>query len=415
VIAVALALATHVPTWIYAGYEGYNAAWSSTRTAALATFAEFSEYDLERLTAYKRAGGAHAFVYIDPSLVPYCVPPFRSPAGKCSGPFGTPSPPESAWFHQSNGERARRSDSYTHQYQEYLNPATSAARTAVRRHTSEIALQAPVDGFYADDTGSSLTGPDGTTANGIFYGFEAPGVEIRTDAAWRAAEQALIAAIPLQVVLNGGDATTWLPAYGGAFLTMPQVVGASREGCFSTQAAGPMTSVEHRWQRTADALLAITAVGRYAICMETGRPSQHIRLYDFASWLMTYAAPHSVLSPLWDTPNRHNVYAEINLVPIAPGAQPKSSASLQSDGLYVRAFARCAAGASDIGTCVAIVNPSARAQRWPSLGRNLHWSLELDDASLDDGGTIRWRPLNSRTLPPASAALVSERRPTRAF
>lgn len=408
-IGFVLALSTHVPTWIYGGFQDYNASWSPARLAAFATFAEFSEYDLARLRAYKRAGGAHAYVYVDPSLVPYCTPPFRPPAGACRGPFGASGPPESAWFHQADGERARRADSYTHQYQEYLNPADSAARAVVRGHTEELVRQAPIDGFFADDTGSSLIGGDGTPASGIFYGFDTVGVEVRSDAGWLTAERSMIAAIARPVVLNGGDVDTWLPAYGGAFLAMPHVTGAAREGCFSTDDERPMTSLHHHWEATANALLAITALGRQAICMETGAPTPRVRMYDFTSWLLTYNARFSVLAPIWETADHHNVYSEITLVPNVPAGAPRSLDDLRAGGVYARSFAQCTADGRSIGACMAVVNPTNRAQALPGGARRFHWSMQLDAKSIDAGGAIEWKPLRSSVLPPASALIVSER------
>src|SRR5581483_7448240 len=181
VFAIVLA---HVPTWIYAGFDGYNSDWSASTFANYATFAEFSEYDLSRAQAYKNAGGAYAVVYIDPSLIPYCSPPFKPPAGNCRGPFGDQHPPENAWFHQTDGQRLHRADAYTGEYQEALNPASPATQNIVHTRTERIAMQAPIDFFFADDSGSSLTGGDGTSTTGIFYGFHQPGAAITTDAAW---------------------------------------------------------------------------------------------------------------------------------------------------------------------------------------------------------------------------------------
>jgi len=403
------ALLMHVPTWIYAGFDGYNSDWPAPTLAHYATFAEFSEYDLPRAQAYKTAGGLHAVVYIDPSLVPYCSPPFSPPAGNCRGPFGDQHPEEDAWFHQADGERVHRADSYTGEYQEALNPASARTQHIVHARTERIAAQAPIDLFFADDSGSSLTGGDGTSVSGIFYGFEQAGIEITSDAAWMRAEGELLATLARPAILNGGDITTWLPSYGGAFLLASNVAGASREGCFSNDASGPMSTAYNHWQLTANALLATTALQRYAVCMEVGTPTPSLRIYDFASWLLTYTPRWSVLAPIWTTSNHHNVYPEILVVPEQPLSTPTDGIDqLEENDVYVRRFATCKSNGIPIGSCAIVVNPNQFSATIPAELTHYRYALHLDNRTIDQNPSVSWNVWNPHdALPPISAIILS--------
>ena len=282
---------SHLRTWLPYGASHLNESLPPAYMAAHADFAEMDASQPEFANRYKAAGGARAVMYTDPAYVPYCVPPFAPPAGPCRGPIGNARLPEDAWLHGPDGERIHRADSYTHEYQEALNPASPAARAAFREFTQAAAAQARVDLFFADDSGS--------TPRGHFYRFDARAVELAGDAQFIAAEKGLLAAAVRPLILNGNDPVPWLPAFDGAFLDADNVAGENTEGCFvASWYRVPLA--DDAWRKMADEQLAITRRHRLAVCMMQGEGMKDpaTRLYGLASWWLTYDPQWSVIAPM---------------------------------------------------------------------------------------------------------------------
>lgn len=400
----------HVQTYLYYSAAGVN---ENVPAAYMAAHADFIETDATHpalVRAFKAAGGRYAVAYTDPTYVPYCVPPFTPPAGPCAGPIGNLVREESAWLHDASGERVRRADSYTHEYQEILNPGSPYARAAYTRYTRALAAQAPIDLFFADDSGSALDGPGDSPRNGLFYRFNGVAAEISGDAQWLRDEQGLLAAAARPVIVNGGG-PGGQPAYAGAFLHNRNVVGQNEEDCFSREGGLPVASADDgRWQAMENALLAITHDRVYAICMMKGTPQPATRLYALASWWLSYDPAWSVAAPVEPAPDGHAVFAEYAIVPRAPlqTAGPDIGA-LARAGVYVREFARCYQDGRPLGPCAALVNPSAsQTLPVPRFAYPYGRHLELDDRSAYAGGRAWWARGVPRRLGPLTAAIVAK-------
>lgn len=404
----------HVLTFLYYhqsfGATDVNAKLSPRFMVAHADFVETSGFDNDYVNKFKAAGGRFGMAYVDPTFVPYCVPPFTEPAGLCAGQVGNLRPAASAWFHDAKRERVRRSDSYTSQFQEILNPASSDARQAVATWMNGYLKKSPsLNYFFADDSGSTLRGPDGTAASGMFYGFNAPATEITTDAAWIAAENAMLGAAPRRLLINGGD--LYAPAYNGVFLKNPNVAGANHEGCFNT-GAGAVSDDGSRWQKQANGLLADLPFKKYSLCMMNGSPAAAPRLYALASWWLTYDPQYSVAAPIVPAADGNAVFAEFDIVP----SRPKRTAgadigALAKNGVYIREFGACYQDGVAIGGCAAIVNPSGSARRVTGLSATYTRSLRLDDKSAASGGRATWTEggassSRSLTLGPVQAVVL---------
>ncbi len=337
----------HVQTFLYYqqsfGNVNVNAKVPPEVMVKYADFVETSGFNNAAVNAFKAAGGRYALTYIDPTYVPYCVPPFIEPAGLCTGQVGNLKPPAAAWFHDARDERVRRADSYTGQYQEFLNPASSQARDAVVAWMSRYLAKSPrLDFFFADDSGSTWRGPDGSATSGMFYGFNAVGTEMASDAAWIAGENALFGAAPRRLVLNGGDG--FAPAYGGVFLRNANVAGANHEGCFNA-AGGLLSQDRGLWLRQADGLLADLPFARFSFCMMNGKPAPAPRLYALASWWLTYDPRYSVAAPIAPAADGTTIFPEFDVVPTEPGRTARRSVTeLARSGLYVREFRRVLSG-----------------------------------------------------------------------
>jgi hypothetical protein len=395
-LAVVFGAPKHVLTFLYYnqsfGATAVNTKVSPRFMAAHADFVETSGFNNDAVNAFKMAGGRFAGTYVDPTYVPYCVPPFVPPAGRCAGQIGNLDPHEDAWFHDSRGARVHRADSYTKQYQEFLNPAAAAAQQAVVQWMKGYLSKSPaLDFFFADDTGSTFSGPDKTPRSGMFYGFNAVATEIVSDAAWIAGENALISAAPRKLILNGGDG--FRPAYDGAFLKNANVAGANHEGCFNAAPRGKVSDANGVWKDQADGLLADLPFRKYSLCMMNGPPTAANRLYALASWWLTYDPSYSVIAPIAPAADGNALFPEYDIVPLGPktSAAGGSVRTLGRDGVYVREFAQCFQNGMAIGACAAVVNPTSSPRAVPSLSGRYTRALALNDASAVSGGRALWR------------------------
>jgi hypothetical protein len=424
--AAALAVATTVlPAAVIAApkhvltFQYYHQSFGSVRVndklspqymAQHADFVETSGFDNENLNAFKAAGGRYGLAYIDPTFVPYCVPPFTPPAGACAGQIGNLNPAESAWFHDSSGARINRGDTYTKQYQEFLNPGSPAARKAIVAWMNGYLQKSPrLDFFFSDDSGSTFNGPKGTPSSGAFYGFNASGVEIRDEKAWIAAENAMLSAAPRKLIINGGD--LFRPAFDGAFLKNPNVAGSNHEGCFSSAYYGGRVDNSRGglWQQQADGLLADRPFGKFSVCMMTGAPTPDTRTYALASWWLTYDPRFSVAAPVAPDAAGNTIFPEFDIVPTQPSSSAGAHVSdLARGATYVREFANCYQWGVSIGACAAIVNPTQSAQPVPKLKRRYARVLVLDSNGSATGGRAYWRTGATGTLGPVSALILSE-------
>jgi hypothetical protein len=408
--ALASAIPAHVLTWYYYGLNGKNA---NVPAAAMARYADFAEDDanneVEHLRAFKAAGGRYAVTYTDPAYAAYCFPPFSPPAGRCEGPVGKLlGGDESAFFHGRDGTRVRRFVDPHFQYQEAINPKSASARRAWRATGEELVRRAPMlDFFMADDAGGPLRSGDMSPKSSEFFDFNDSGTEITSDEEFRDAWISYLGAAPRPMFVNGYDPASGLPAYGGAILRAPGVVGGVHESCFRAP-EGIATDVHDRWRFVADSLLANTALGRYAVCFMMGAPAVSNRTYALASWWITYDPRWSVAAPIDPIPTRSSVFAEFDLVPHSPirTARAHVTELRAAGGIYVREFFQCYQRRAPIGPCAAIVNPTERALPLPRLQLPYRHRLVLDDADVFTGGRAAWSGGVSPSIPPQSALVL---------
>lgn len=418
IFALGLVVPHHVLTFLYYGQSfgpvDVNARLSPGFMAAHADFIETSGFDHRDVDAFKAAGGRFAGTYVDPTYVPYCVPPFVAPAGHCSGQIGSEDPAESAWFHDAAGARVHRGDPYTGQYQEFLNPASPQARFAVVRWMNAYVARSPnLDFFFADDSGSRLLGPAGTLESGMFYGFDAVGTEVSRDETWIAGENALFSASTRRLILNGGDG--FRPAYGGAFLRNSNVAGSNLEGCFNAAGTGRVSDEHGEWTAQIDGLLTALPFGKYSLCMMNGPLSAVNRLYALASWWLTYDRRYSVAAPIAPDADGNAVFPEFDIVPLHPlvSAVAGNGEALRRSGIYAREFGACYQRGRPIGACAAIVNPTRSPRVLPTLLHRYAYALQLQGGSTPSGGRAVWsrtedRPARTGTVGPLQAVILKQ-------
>jgi hypothetical protein len=402
----------HAATWYYYAINHVNESIPATWMAAHADYVEDDGYAADHAEAFKDAGGKYAVAYTDPAYVPYCYAPFVAPVKPCDGPIGNHVTDESAWFHGPDGGRVHHFVSNEFQYQEALNPASPAARDAYTAYTQHLIAHSPkVDYFLADDTGGTFTGPDGTPLTGRFYGYNAAGVEITSDAQFIPANQQMLAAAARPVFVNGYDVATRLPSYNGVWLDSKNVAGNEIEGCFHYTDNGTETIAGDKagkWAGNSNGLLAVIAHRSLALCMMTAPATPSNRIYMMASWWMTYTEPYSIAAPEGPTPDGFTVRPEYDIVPRQPRTTATTDvAALRSaTGAYVREFAACYQAGTPIGPCAAVVNASSSPVAMPSLSVTYSRTLAVDDRSAYTGGQASWTATVPSQLAPLSAVVL---------
>jgi hypothetical protein len=401
----------HIQTWYYYGLDDVNASIPASFMVAHADYVEDDGFTAQHAQAFKNAGGKYAAAYTDPSFVPYCNAPFSAPAGRCDGPIGNlVSGDESAWVHGADGARVHRYMDSHFLYQDALDPASASAQNAYRQVTATVAAAAPkLDYIFADDSGGPLTGGDGTPASGWLFGFNALATEITSDASYLSAEQRMIAASVKPVFLNGATPYTKAPSYGGAFLTAPNVAGQNYETCYG-EGAGLLRDDSNggpRWTLQSNALLAVFAHGRPAVCMDESPATPANRVYFLASWWLTYNEAYSIAAPQGTMSDGFTVRAEFDIVPRQPRTTASADiAALRAGGAYVREFAACYQAGAAIGPCAAVVNPGTGTVALPALAGRYTSSLVLDDKSAYTGGKAAWSGQVPAQLAPVSAVVL---------
>jgi hypothetical protein len=398
----------HVATWYYYGLNGVNAPIPAAWMAAHADYAEDDGDTAQHAQAFKDAGGSYAVAYSDPAYTPYCFAPFSGPGAKCAGSIGKLVTDEAGWFHGADGTRVRRFVDSHFGYQEALNPASQSARDAFRTTTQQVLDAAPkLDYVMADDSGGVFLGDDGTSMSGWFYGFNAPAVEITTDAQFIPAQRQMFAASVRPVIVNGVNPATIQPAYNGAWLDSPNVAGQLYEGCYTdgTNVAGPN---RNNWYLESNSILTAIAHRAKAICMMNASPTAAHRIYELASWWLTYTEPYSVAAPIAALSDGMTVAPEYDIVPRQPLATATTdvNALRSATGAYVREFAACYQGGTAIGPCAAVVNPTNGTVAVPALSGRYTAALGVDDRSAYAGGQAAWNGAVPAQLAPLTAVVL---------
>ena len=396
----------HETTWYYFGLNGVNASVPAAWMAAHADYVEDDGNTADHAEAFKDAGGKYAVSYTDPAYVPYCFAPFIG--GSCRGQVGNLVSDESAWFHAADGTRVRRFVDSNFGYQEALNPASAAAQNAYRLTTQKILQSAPkIDYFFADDSGGVYIGDDGTQMSGWFYGFNAPAVEITSDAQFVPANRQMFAAAAKPLFVNGVNPANRQPSYNGAWIDSPNVAGQFYEGCYSDGSSVAGTR-RNEWYLVSNSILTTIAHRTKAICMMTASATAANRIYELATWWLTYTEPYSVAMPAAPLADGLTVVPEFDIVPRQPLATATSdiAALRSSGGAYVREFAACYQGGTSIGPCAAVVNPSASSVAMPALTGHYTSALAVDDRSSYAGGTASWTGAVPAQLPSLGAVVL---------
>jgi hypothetical protein len=133
-----------------------------------------------------------------------------------------------------------------------------------------------------------------------------------------------------------------------------------------------------------------------------------LRMYDVASFLLTYKPELAVLWERFRTPSNVHVFPESQLVALDPLHEaPGKISGLELNGAFYREYRNCYYAGGSIGRCAVIVNPSATGAVKNPLYHKYANTLELSGAGIFDGGTASFSgPGAPDSLPALSAFIV---------
>ena len=140
-----------------------------------------------------------------------------------------------------------------------------------------------------------------------------------------------------------------------------------------------------------------------------GKGTPAARIYDVASFWLTYDPHWSIASINLDSPDSFTVFPEYEIVPTQPHETARKTIALlrTGSGLYVRRFGSCYQNGAAIGSCAAVVNPTAGFETFPATLSDEHKTLILDNRSEFTGGRATWQAGLPHDLAPLTAAIVA--------
>jgi len=273
-----------------------------------------------------------------------------------------------------------------------MNPSSSDLQAKMNTWQAAQLTQGHIDAFFYDDI-DTLYGvpayPCGATQN-----------------SWDSANASFIAASNNPVVFNGYA----MDSNSAQLINGTNVVGGAVEGCYSTTSQpSPPYTTGTQWVTDANLELAAATANKLFFCYnnsaQDGSHNTALRLYIYASFLLTYNPASSVLWDTFTTPSELHVFPETQLVPTNPLVSAPGSVSglKSSSGLYVREYGTCYFAGTSVGACAAVVNSDpSTSHAMPSLHGTYAHTFTVSGYGSLDGGTT------SLTGPPAPSTVPAE-------
>ncbi len=186
----------------------------------------------------------------------------------------------------------------------------------------------------------------------------------------------------------------------------PTTLGGELEGCYeSTTTQIPIRTVWNNYETTE---MTMATAHKQFVCrgITTLPPKVSLRMYMYASFLLTYDPASSIISEKFSTPGNLGVFPEdtfVALNPLIPS--PPSVASLQtSQWTFGRQYGACYLWGQAVGSCAVVVNADGPKQAhpfpWPGVYNH---TLTIAGAGVLDGG------IASATGPPPPSQIPGTR------
>jgi hypothetical protein len=235
------------------------------------------------------------------------------------------------------------------------------------------------------------------------------------EASWTAASNANDTAIGQSIIYNGlgtlGDGWDKPPP---AILLNPTAFGGMLEGCYGNSTLVhpmPTTTV---WLNFETTELTMSAIQKPFVCRGLSQPpaeTQDVeRIFQYASFLLTYDLSSSVISEKFKTASKLRVYPEESLVALQPLIQSPAEVNQlkTSHWTFGRQYAACYYLGQFIGSCAAVVNADvARGSHpfpWPGVYSH---TLVLNGAGILDGGTASVAGPAPPDMIPGTSAVIA--------
>lgn len=128
------------------------------------------------------------------------------------------------------------------------------------------------------------------------------------------------------------------------------------------------------------------------------------RMFDYASFLLTYDPDYSVFQESFTTPSTFQVFPETGFVPLQPASTPSNISQLQtSSGAYVQNYGACYYRGSALGPCEVAVNPGTSSVALPN---SFMHSMAISGEGVLDGGQAVFTGGPVTSLAPKTAAIL---------
>jgi hypothetical protein len=189
--------------------------------------------------------------------------------------------------------------------------------------------------------------------------------------------------------------------------------GGLMEQCYSSDSNPHVFRISDTlWTAEENTEIAVNGKNKFFFCYVRNYDKAHQRpyrrIYDYASFLLTYRLTRSVLWETYQTPSNFHVFPESGLVALEPREpQPTDISGLDRGGAYVREYRTCYYRGSLIGPCASVVNPSSSEVVANPIFNKYHHTLTLQGAGVADGGTATFDGPAPPENIPATAAFIA--------
>jgi len=169
-------------------------------------------------------------------------------------------------------------------------------------------------------------------------------------------------------------------------------LGGMMEGCYAQPGSRPKAGGAV-WRTIENTELIMAKQGKLFVCYgnDTGPAiaAADVRLFTYASFLLTYDINTSVLWEYFSGPSRFHVQPESALVAMAPLAPtPAAVAALEvTQNVFAREYNACYVAGVAVGPCAAVVNTDYYFSR-PFPYTKYHHTLVITGGGALDGGSV---------------------------
>lgn len=250
------------------------------------------------------------------------------------------------------------------------------------------------DALFSDDTGTveGITTPCGYVQS-----------------TWDQAVNAVHTALGVPMFINALGQQN--PVQATDMLQPSNVLGAMCELCYSRNGGpnGDFVQTGNAWVNNEDAEINTVAMKKifwdYGRATGTASSETAIRLYTYASFLLTYDPNYTMFQEALSTPSGFPVMPETAFVPMNPVSTATDVSQYQGPGgAYFREFSDCYYQGSFVNKCAIAINAGTGTEPVPSTSYS--HSMVLSGSGVLDGGTVSFDGPGVSSLAPGTAVIL---------